>query len=230
MPDEPTPAPETQETPPQEAPDAEVQQTETPEDVNWQERYENLHPEFTRKSQELADYERLFEALQDPEQAPELLEQLGYQPVDDNEEFDEEGYDPYEELRGEVEALKEARTAEEQEAAQEDFLEAEFAYIDDQLAGLEQEAGRKLGEDEATTVGQLAQQMRNEQGIPDVKGAFQRLDGLSKARQSEYVQGKREALPAPYGQPGSEKVNLRDDQARRRALANTIEAEADEAG
>jgi hypothetical protein len=234
MADEPTPAPfeDTPDDAPQVTPESQGTEQGQADTSDWESRYKDLQAEYTRASQENAQLNEFYAALQDPELGPQALQQLGYEldqaDTEDPALQDEEGfYDPTDELWQEVEAIK-ARQAEEDQTVQEQqFMEQEFGYIDSEIAGLEQEHGRQLTEQEANTLGTLALQMRTDEGYPDVKGAYGALDGVLTERQKAYVEGKRQAARAPDGVPGIDKVNLLDPNQRKQAAARVMEAEAD---
>src|SRR4051812_39650937 len=69
------------------APESTDSQAQTQDTTNWQQRYENLQPEYTRASQEAAQYRQIVELAQRGDR--EALEFLGLD-LADGEEDDEE--------------------------------------------------------------------------------------------------------------------------------------------
>jgi hypothetical protein len=229
MADEPSQAPEDQESL-EDASQDETRVEETADsDVNWEQRYKDTQAAFTRESQQRAEYEQILDALQDPEQQAEALRQYFNLELQEAEEGGEEEYqDPVEELEQRLAQLEQERGQEQEAAQSEQLQEAEFAFIDQQLAAIEKEAGVQFDDDEANTIGTLALQLRNDQGAPDVQGAYERIyKTVLEKQRSRWTDSKRQAQQAPVGVPGSEKVNLKDDQTRRRLLAEAMEVEED---
>lgn len=172
---------EAQDTPTNEAPEAPAQDTaqETGQeaDVNWQERYEHLQPEYTRASQrasELEPYAQVVEALQDEDpdvraQAAALLNiELAQQDTSEDDEFE----DPYEQRLSQIEQmLGERQTVEQQQALE----EAEVGFINEQLESIQKTAGHEFSEAEAQLIGDLSQVNRDDNGYPDVKAAYEHV-------------------------------------------------------
>lgn len=212
MPEEAIPAP-VEETPtpaPEAAPETPPEPT-----TNWEQRYQDLRPEFDRKSQQLSEYEALVEALSDPESRDEVLAMLGPEeaPVDDEA-------DPYDTRLQAIEGYL-------QENAQHDTEQQQISQlaenIDGQFDTLEQEIGKKLSDEQLDTLEVLALANRDDQGNPDVKGAYEYLNKLIDAERQNWVQSKRSEQPL-LGQPGSEQIDTSNQEDRVRAMAALIEA------
>jgi hypothetical protein len=211
-------APEASESPEQETPAAEPQEGSSAE-VDWQERYANLQPEYTRTTQELAQYRQLIDAARAGD--PEALEFLGYAAEDDEEE-DDDYTDPderYEQRFAELETRIQEKEAAEQEA---ELHMLEAAYVEQELEAIEDQEGN-LSDEEKGAIVALANQIRDDDGDPDVSTAYELLTNASKAAQQRYIKSKR-AEKVEIGTAGSEKVKLDTEEDRANALATLIEA------
>lgn len=201
------------------------------QEPDWQKRYEDMRSEFDRRGTRLQEADtamQVYQALQDPESAPEVLKALGY---DLKEQEPEEEYaDPYDELRAEFDELKQSLTQREQQEYQSQLEEAEYEYIDTQLDSIEKEIGRKLDDDEAEVIGTLALQLRDDQRRPDVKSAYERIYStiLSKERE-RWVDSKKSAVQAPSGTPGQPEPDLDDPKARHSWIAEQLRARREQA-
>lgn len=193
---------------------------------DFEQGYNELRPKFTQTAQELAEarerasqYEALFEVLQDPEspEAQEILAELGYEmDIGDDEpatyEPDtDEWADP---LEQEVKQLKELadfimaeREQEAQSAQEAELLGLRDEYIDDAIAYINAQPDTPdLNADEQEILGNLAIAMADEEGVPDVQGAYNRLygeEGLLETNRERWISTKNGALPAPLGHSGS---------------------------
>lgn len=208
------------------------------ETFDYQRGYNELRPEYTRTTQELAsmrdkvqDFEQLFDGLHDPDpevQAAAMAAlglELEQQKVDPNVVVD-----PLErelaELRGQVAHLQ-SRTAQEDAARQEQTIsELRDDYIGEAIGVIEGSLNLKFNDREEEALGNLAIAMVNEQGIPDVQGAYNLLYGEQGAfdavRQRE-IDLRLGAGRPPFGtsipadrkpKTSSERVNYVDERIR----------------
>ncbi len=201
----------------------------TDSDVDWEQRYKDTQADYTRVAQERAEYEAVVSAAQDPDhpQHTEALNYLGLEAAE-AEEDEDEYLDPYDELRAELDQLKEGMSAQEQAAQEEAVEDAEDAYVSQQLEEIGKEAKREFSQEEIQLLGDLALSRRDEDGIPDVKGAYELVyKTVLEKQRGQWLDSKRAAATAPVGVPGSEKVNLNDAQTRQRLMAEAMEAESD---
>jgi len=206
MPDEATQAPEqVQDTPPPDAPEeGNVEAPQEPNPVNWEQRYNDLRPEFDRTNQLVA----AARGDHGVEAQMEALQQLGVEVAQEEDEEDEELFeDPYEALKGEVETVKEqlASKAEAEEAAR--FHELEREYIETTLGGLEDAENYKLSAEDKRFVTNDAKANRLEDGRPDLEGAFALFKQRDEARQQAYLESKK-APKAPVGAAGEEQIDF----------------------
>jgi hypothetical protein len=213
---------------PEELPDSQPPEDGEPdatETVDWKARYEELRPHADRALSELDLHKKQLDELRNPETAREALERLGYEMPDDDEDEYEDDLTPYEELQKELADLKNWRGSLEEREQAARRQEAEHTYVVSQLGEIEQEHG-ELPPELANLIGNSALANRDSQGNPDVKGVFEQFQAGFKAEQSRRAKTRRKAATPPAGGPGKEKVNMRDPQERRAAMARAFEEEA----
>jgi len=190
--------------------------------VDFERQYNELRPEYTRVTQELSgyrdavgEYEQLFEALHDPdpEVQAEAMTRLGLElDTGSQEEPVDEYADPLEkelqEIRGYVEELRSARELEtvQQETEQINGLRDEF--IGDVIGLIEDNMKPTYGDDftfserEEVALANLAISMADEQGVPDVEGAYNLLygdEGVLETNRSRWIASKTGAFTPPAG-------------------------------
>lgn len=223
MPDEATPAPvEEQETPAVAAPEEGKPAEETAVTDNWEQRYNDLRPEFDRRNALLT----AAEGQQGPEAQAQALRQLGVE-VEMAEEEEQEEDDPFEDpaerlekrLQAQEERLNQ-REEQEQEAhfqkMEEDFIEKTL----DEIAGKE---GVKLSARETKVIANNALANRLENGEPDLQGAFDDLKGIKSEAAEQYRQSK-DSPAAPVGSAGEDKIDFSNPDARRKFMREDLEA------
>lgn len=161
-----------QQAPPEDAATAvDTPQGTEQQQTNWQERYENLQPEFTRATQAVSQYEQLIGALQseDPDTRLQAAQVLGLElAAQANQEPDEELSFADEQARkqlSELQAWKEQLTQGAQQQAQE---QRDIDHIGVGLADLQGKLGRDLTDSEQQILGDSAWANRDEQGLPNI--------------------------------------------------------------
>lgn len=187
--------------------------------LDYERSYNELRPQFTRTTQELAEarsglseYEQLFAALHDPD--PEVqqaaFEALGLE-LDTGPQgnpADDDFVDPLEQelaaLRGEVTELRSARELEAEQREQAEIERLRDDFIGEAIGVIEKEVlkDREFTEREEEALGNLAIAMENEDGIPDVQGAFDLLygdDGVLEINRQHWIETKTGAPQAPGG-------------------------------
>lgn len=202
--------------------------SDLPEEL--QVRYQQMHADYTRKTQEVARLRKeaeqaiaVHEALLDPELAPEVLAALGYQ-LDAEDEDYEDIQDPYvdpayEEVRQEVGDIR-------QILAQ----QAEDGYMAREIAQIESQINRKLDQDELNLVAQLAQSNRMPDGTPDVQTAWATIQGIVAAERQRWVSKKRNIPRSPgRGSEADERVDLSDPEVRRQRMEQVVARELESA-
>ena len=188
-------------------------------DVDWEKRYNDLYPEFTRKSQRLSELEEkpasnphLDELLANPETRQGLLrflaEQEGYELPDDEEEELEEGDDEFRDPR--VDELLAAR-----EEDQRQQLVQEVTGHAEKLIG---QHGLELTDRQRTAI------LRDcwNDGEPDpettekvIAGWKADLDKITESAVNKYRSSKKDTPPPPQpGSSGTPDIPITDDRAR----------------
>jgi hypothetical protein len=192
--------------------------------VDWQKRYAELQPEYTRATQEAAELRRqqeMYELLLSSEDADtrrEVAEQLGYQFDEPQPEPDLEAdpYAVYDERLGKLEAALSQRQQEELDAQQ----TAQMRSVVDERLG-------RLGMDPEDQDWVLAYAINalppTQEGLPDVEQAHQVFTAREDARQKRWAQTKRAPHIAPHGQAATEVPNLDDRQQRWEYMARRME-------
>lgn len=208
-----------------------------PQDVDWQQRYDHLQPEYTRATQEAADlrnwrqWAELAFTSEDEDTRRQALEALGYELPADEEQLEPAEYeDPVEALRADVDTVRDRLDTQDEQArvSEEDALIR--AITDERLGQLE-----GLDKDSQNWV--LAYAINalpalREPGvpvpIPDVQGAFEAFQAFENERQKTWAKTKRAPFVAPGGQTATEVPDLSTHQGRvdnmLRALAEREQA------
>lgn len=206
--------------------------------VDYERAYGELRPEYTRTTQELAQYrdrlsefEGLFEALHDsdPEVQAAAMEALGLEPADAGSQGPtgtEEWVDPLEKevedlrrWRAEVEAAREQEASErsnqELEALRDDYIGEAVSLIEESLST----NGKpfKFSEREEEVLGNLSIAMPDQDGLPDVRAAYSALygdQGLLEVNRERWIDTKEGAPQAPLGTtiPADRKPRTRADR------------------
>jgi hypothetical protein len=226
MPDEATPADDAQDTSapeqsaaPTDGTPAPESQDSQPESVDWQERYANLQPEYTRATQEAAQYRQIFDlAKQGNEEAIRwLVDQADLELADEDEDDDEDTEPEYHDPR--VDQL----LAAEQQRQQEAELDQLEGYVDGEIDKLAKSAGvEDLSDTEKDLI--FAALAPGDDGNPDVAGAFKKVTGLRDAHIKSYTQQKRRAPLAPSGSSPSHQPDLDDAEQRRQWISDQLAA------
>jgi len=192
----------------------------TPQETeNWQERYANLQPEYTRATQEAAQLRQQLDALRsDPEAQTAFLRDLGYEieeeaaPEPPQMDADQLAW-LQQQLDERVKPLEQTLSQAEQErqvAALDEHFNQAFARISGELGGDLSE------EDQAVLVG-LALTMPAENGMPPTDKAWELMKRRDEAQAQRWAQTKRTShRVSPAGVAGTETPNL-DDPAQRQA-------------
>lgn len=184
------------------------------EQIDFEKRYNDLRSEFDSRNQQWSEFQ---EALADPD---ELVRQLGYQIGDeeDDEDYDDD-LDPVGALQAQVEALQAERAQDMTEAQAQSQEQAELAYINDELQGVVDQAGRNFTQEEIDTIGDLSRVRLTEDGYPDVQGAYKLLyDTVLSSEKQRWVESKN-APQVPAGPAGSEAPDLDNPQVRQDYMA-----------
>jgi hypothetical protein len=218
MPDEGLAPAEAQETPINAASEEEKPAEEAPAGTdNWEQRYNDLRPEFDRRNALLT----AAEGQQGPEAQAQALRQLGVdvQMEEEAEEAEPEWVDPDQR----IDQLEARLTQREEKEQQDHFAQLEDQYIKSTLGEIEGKENSKLSEAETRVVRNAALANRLDDGRPDLQGAFDDLKGIKSAAAEEYRASKNTPSP-PVGSAGEEKFDPRDPKARRAFIQKDFEA------
>jgi hypothetical protein len=217
MPDEATEAPEKTGTPtetevtPETGALAEAQ-TESPDNTDWKQRYEDLRPEADRRASVLAD----IEGRNGPErQAQALAEHARIELEEEEAEEPEEEFDLPPDPSDEIAAIKQqlAERDEVAQAAEFDRLEAE--YIESTVEDLADKANLKLNDEEYEVVVNHGLANRDSHdGKPDLEGGIAKLKAIQEAARKSYAKSKDDSVLAPVGATGEPKIDLRNKDER----------------
>jgi hypothetical protein len=188
-----------------------------PQEPDYRQRYENLQPEYTRTTQELADIKRQNEWYQllvtstDPDTQRQAAEALGFDlPDEEPEEVESAEYeDPYADLRQELDELKawkEQNTTQEREAAAFEYLNGHIAQEVSRV-GLDQlnDKARDWVVSRALALpGIPAPPGAPHDELPNIEAAYQEWQDLVTEEQRNWAKVKR---GAPYVPPGGQPAN-----------------------
>lgn len=155
------------------------------------------------RERELEKQAKQFERLQnDPEAFREFVSAQGYE-IPEDEPDDEPVAPTFHDPR--VDQLLAER---EQERLNQLVMEHAAKDVEE----IQTELGRKLSEKELKNLGELA--IPDENGIPRVSLAWQRLNDLRADWQKDWIEGKKTPSTPPTGSQGSEKFDIRDPDQR----------------
>jgi len=184
---------------------------------------------IAQERQQLREAQELYDAIQDPEKAPDALRRFGYDFEDPDDQEDDYDDDPQSELEQRLARLETQREAETSQAQQAQQKEAEVAFINAGLADLQQRTGRQdFSDEEFQALGLLSEKLRDSEGLPDVQAAYELIyTGVLPNERKRWVESKR-SPQAPAGRPGSQAPDLDDPRARQDYMAQRL-AEIDEA-
>jgi len=214
MPDEAVEAPEVD----QDTPVAEVEETEAEAPANtdnWEQRYNDLRPEFDRRNQLLT----AAEGHQGPDAQAQALRQLGVEvELEQEEEAQDDWVDPDER----IDRLEQAIAERDQAAEESQWAAKEESFIDSTLTELESSEGVKLTDPELQFVVTNALSDRDPQsGEPNLKGAFDAIKEIRKEAGTQYLASKKTPA-APLGSAGEQKIDFKDGAQRRKFMAEDL--------
>lgn len=185
---------------------------------DFERSYNELRPQYTQATQRLSEYEGLFAALHDPDPAiqAEAAQILGLDFVEDTGapsggNDDDEWNDPLESKVAELEeVIQDLRQRSELEASakeEQELIDLRDNYIGESIGAIEASLSGngqrfQFSDKEEETLGNLAIAMADQDGIPDVQGAYERLfsaEGIIESRLQQRIESKRNAAIPPLG-------------------------------
>lgn len=209
-----TPTP-TDDAPP-DSPDTDaVQSTDSTDSIDWEKRYSDLQPEYTRATQEASQYRRIIEAARQGD--AEALEFLGLDLADtDDDDSDFDADEPI--SKAEFQDFLRQQQEQQELAAQEaEWEQRAEEHVDETLNKIDPE-----GKFDAEYIQFLLGAAEpNDEGLPDIESAHQRFEQFVEARRKEWVDTKR-TFRAPGGASPSKQPNLDDPEERREYLAQQL--------
>lgn len=198
-------------------------QPESPDNIDWKQRYEDLRPEADRRASLLADIEgrngreRQTQALAEHARI-ELAEEEAEEPEED--EFDLPP-DPSEE----IEAIKQQLAERDEVAEAAEFDQLEQDYTERTVESLEESENVKLSDEGYELIVNYGLSHRDpHDGKPDFEGGFKALKAEREAASAAYSRSKDEAALAPVGAKGEQKVDLSNKEARQKLATEAYEA------
>jgi hypothetical protein len=217
------PAPDSQETPGLESgPDTGTPANDSPE-VDFEQRYNDLRPEFDRRSQQLSQLEKFQQAVSGqlgPEAQAEALKAYGVELEDDASDVDEYDDDPDSRL----ERLEATIEEQQQQAAAQQAAEAEAEFLSEGIESLEEQEGREFSDQEIAILASVARANPTNEGLPDLRLAHQHLAELQKGLQARWLESKKAQRRPGSGIAADKAVDLDNDEDRVQFMADRLAA------
>lgn len=180
----------------------------------WQGKYTQTRQaekqEIAEAHREAEQLRQFRDALSNPQVAPAVLAQLGY---DERKILDMYGYQAEQEeqeepdLYEQVARLEGKLTAREQAETQAQQAEAVTDFISGEIEKLEKKEDREFDGEEHQLLDAYARAYA-QNGVPNVEGAYQLLSGIVDSRQKQWIESKKTSRPPGGGKPGSRTVDL----------------------
>lgn len=181
--------------------------------INYEQRYNDLRPQFDRTSQRAAELEQLVGYLHDPELRDQALAALGV--TDDEPEYEEAVSDAVEQR---LAALEQEIAERDERARQDAEVEAEADFIADEIEKLAEQVG-ELDNDEVEFLVARGINSRDHNGKPDIQAAWQRLSGVYDKRQQSWLKTKK-TPQIPGGQSAKQAFDTSTRQGRNELSAH----------
>lgn len=194
------------------------QTTPATPDVDWQQRYEHLQPEFTRATQEVSQYRQLVDALQadDLDTRRQAAAMLGIELVDDDDDGLED--DPLSPLAQRLDRLEQHLATSHEQQQLQAAQDQDITYLDTAFGQIERELGRELTEHEVRLLTGAALVQRDEHGRPNVQAAWQLAQQIEQDHQKRWATTKRAPHVSAAGQQGAQAPNLDDRDERQQYM------------
>ena len=175
---------------------------------DYEQRYNDIRPEYDRVNQLVA----AAKGLHGPELQAQAIQELGLE-FQTEEAQDEEYTDP----EDEIQRIKEYLAEQEQSQQQQTLQQQEEEYIDSTVSEIEKRENLNLSDEEFQLVVSAALTNREQDGRPDLEGAFKALKGVETAAHERYLESKK-APKAPAGTAGDRQFDTSTDEGRKEAM------------
>jgi hypothetical protein len=196
--------------------------------VDYEQRYNDLRPEFDRRSQQLSQLEQFQQAVSGqlgPEAQAEALKAYGVELEDDVADDDEYEYDDPDSRLERIEAQIEAQQAAAEAA---EAAEAEAEFLAEGIEALEGNEGRQFTDQEMVILASVARANPTPEGLPDLVLAHQHLTELQNGLKSQWIESKKAQRSPGSGIAADRAVDLDNDEDRVNFIADRLAAaEAD---
>jgi len=220
MPEEQAPVEDTPQAPEEAAPDGTPADTQATDEPDWRDRYENLQPEYTRASQEAAQYRQIIDLARQGD--PEALNALGLEAAETDTEDEPEYEDPDERISRVEQVLFERLQQEQKQQEEQQWIEEADKRITSQVDELQRKHG-DLSEDDVDYLIDLAP--LDGDGYPDLVAAFERDTARLESKRQSWVKSKR-APQVQSGASASSQPDLDDNEQRREYMARRMSESA----
>lgn len=184
------------------------------DDNPWKKRFEDYRPEADRRATRLSQFEQAQQNLtsDDAEERRQAAEFFGVELAED--EPIDNGGDPYDELRREMDSKLSERDRKYEQQRQQDLAAME---VERRLSALklsdepgEPDENGKPGYSEKDWVLARAVQLPGEDGLPDIAKAHAELQGLQKALERKWAKSKTAPRSIQPGATATQQKNLVD--------------------
>jgi hypothetical protein len=193
---------------PEGTPGAAEQQT-TQQEIDWQDRYQHLQPEYTRATQQNRLYEQMLTA-EDPDTRREAAAQLGYEFADEEEPVPDADEDPIAAYGERLGRLEQSLAEQDQEREDDAYAAQVRAVVDERLDGL----GIPKDDQDWVLAYAINALPATEEGLPDLRQAYEVFQARELERQKAWARTKQAPRISPDGQPATEAPNLDNRQER----------------
>ena len=184
-------------------------------EIDWQKRYVDLQPEYTRATQEAAELRRqqeLYDLLlstDDADTRRQAAAELGYV-LDEEEQSPDPDEDPYVAVDERLGRVEQTLSAQEQREADEAYAAQVRQAVDAELDTLSLD---KADQDWVLAYAINALPI-TEEGLPDIRQAYDVFAARETQRQRDWAKSKRAPHISPNGQAATEAPNLDNRQER----------------
>ena len=206
--------------------------------TDWEKRYQDLQPEYTRATQRLSELEQqqkwyeLAMTTDDPDTHRQALQHLGYDVPDEEAEdvdptaYDEPAHDP---RLDEIVAWKEQQEQAAREAAGFEFLTGHINTEVERLGmeGLDEGTRQWILSRALASPGIPAPPGSPHDELPDVEAAYKEFQQWELERQKQWAKTKRAPHVPAGGLPANEAPNPGTGHDARMARANRVLLEAE---